>query len=116
METNRFAGRLAELRTAAGLTQQQLADKAGLHRVQIARLETGQQGASWETVLALCKALGVSCEAFRVAPADVPKKGPGRPRKAAADAAGANVEEPAADGPRAKPRAAKGKAQKGKQD
>lgn len=40
------------------------------------------------------------------------KKGPGRPRKAAADAGGANVEEPAADAPQAKPGPAK-KAKRG---
>ncbi len=32
--------------------------------------------------------LGVSCEEFRTAPADAAKKGPGRPKKASADAAG----------------------------
>jgi transcriptional regulator with XRE-family HTH domain len=113
LETERFAGRLAELRAAAGLTQQQLAEKSGLHRVEVARLETGQRGPSWETALALCTALGVSCEEFRTATADSPKKGPGRPRKAAADAAGANVEDAAGDAARAKRGPAK-KGRKGK--
>ena len=97
METERFPGRLAELRTAAGLTQQQLAEKAVLTRDGIAQLETGRRSPSWETVLALCTALGVSCEAFRTVPAETAKKGPGRPRKAAAEAGGANVGEAAAD-------------------
>lgn len=34
-----FGDRLAELRTAAGLTQDQLADRAGLHRSEISNLE-----------------------------------------------------------------------------
>jgi transcriptional regulator with XRE-family HTH domain len=114
METERFPGRLAELRTAAGLTQQQLADKAGLHRVQIARLETGRQGPSWETVLAICTVLGVSCEEFRTAPADTPKKSAGRPRKAAADAGGANFEKPAPKPVETTAGQAKGRTRRGK--
>ncbi len=47
----------------------------------VAQLETGRRSPAWETVLALCEALGVSCEEFRQAPADAPKKGPGRPPK-----------------------------------
>jgi hypothetical protein len=43
----------------------------------------------------------------RIEPTDAPKKGPGRPKKASADAAGANVEDAAGDAPRAKRRAAK---------
>jgi transcriptional regulator with XRE-family HTH domain len=112
LESERFAGRLAELRTAAGLTQQQLAEKAGLHRVEVAKLEGGDRSPSWETVLALCVALGVSCEAFRSAPADAAKKGPGRPRKPSAAAAGANVEQPADDAPQAK----RGTAKKGRKE
>jgi DNA-binding XRE family transcriptional regulator len=110
MEMERFAGRLAELRTKAGMTQQHLAEMAGLTRDGVAHLEGGRRAPSWETVLAICTALGVSCEAFRVEPADTAKKRPGRPKKSTADAAGTNVEEQAADAPRAKMgRKAKGK-------
>jgi transcriptional regulator with XRE-family HTH domain len=115
MVNERFAGRLAELRTAAGLTQQQLADQAGLTRDGVAKLEGGSRAPSWETVLAICSALSVSCEAFRTAPTDAAKKGPGRPKKASADAAGANVEGTADDAPQRKPGAAKkGRKTKGK--
>ena len=83
-----FAGRLRELRGAAGLTQQQLADRASMTRDGIAQLERGRCSPAWPTVLAICSALGVSCEEFRQAPADAPKKGPGRPPKGkAADVA-----------------------------
>jgi transcriptional regulator with XRE-family HTH domain len=83
-----FAGRLRELREAAGLTQGELAERAGLTRVGVAQLEVGRRKPAWETVLALCDALGVECGAFTQAPADRPAPGPGRPRKAAAPAAG----------------------------
>lgn len=59
-----FAARLKQLRETAKLTQQELADKAGLHRVAVARLETGEREPSWATVRAIVHALGVSCEAF----------------------------------------------------
>jgi putative transcriptional regulator len=114
-EKSQFGGRLRELRAVAGLTQQQLADKVGLHRVALARLETGESSPSWETALAICTTLGVSCEEFRVAPTAAPKKGPGRPRKTTADATGAYAEEQAGDapgvnqGPAKKARKAKGK-------
>lgn len=83
---NHFAGRLRELRRDAGLTQQQLAEKAGLGLRMITYLESGQQGPSWETVLALSAALGVECTAFNQAPAaDLPPPKEGRPKKPADD-------------------------------
>jgi transcriptional regulator with XRE-family HTH domain len=91
MDAQNFSGRLRELRTAAGLTQGQLAERVGLHRVALARLEAGSIPA-WDTVLAICTALGVSCEEFRQAPADAPRKGPGRPPRIKADDAGAAAE------------------------
>jgi DNA-binding XRE family transcriptional regulator len=81
-----FAGRLRELREAAALTQADLAEKAGLTREGVAQLETGRRKPAWETVLALCEALGCSCEAFTQPPADRPSPGPGRPRKESAEA------------------------------
>jgi transcriptional regulator with XRE-family HTH domain len=78
-----FAGKLKELRESAGLTQQQLAERAGFHGFTVAKLEQGVQEPTWPTVLDLAGALGVSVSAFvaesRSPPA--PKRGPGRPRK-----------------------------------
>lgn len=69
---NGFGQTLQRMREAKGWTQGQLAEKCGLSRMQIFRLETGRQGASWETVQVLAKALGVDCTAFQEsAPADV---------------------------------------------
>jgi transcriptional regulator with XRE-family HTH domain len=65
---NPFGTRLRELRRAAGLTQTQLATKAGLGRSAIARLEAGVHIPSWDTVQALARALGVDCRAFEVSP------------------------------------------------
>lgn len=78
-----FAVRLRELRTGAGLTQTELAEKAGMHLHGITKLEQGEREPSWATVQALARALGVSCEAFQEAPGEPsPSRGPGRPRKA----------------------------------
>jgi transcriptional regulator with XRE-family HTH domain len=82
MKAEWFAGRLKELREAASLTQQQLAEKAGLAIGVIRKLERNENRPTWETVLALCAALGVSCEEFTRQPADRPPVMPGRPRKA----------------------------------
>jgi transcriptional regulator with XRE-family HTH domain len=59
-----FSRKLKALREERGLTQQQLADQAGMHRFGVAKLERGEREPTWATVQALAKALGVSCEAF----------------------------------------------------
>lgn len=59
-----FAGRLAELREASGLTQLQLADKAGVHVRTITHLEAGTRKPTWETALAIADVLKVSPLAF----------------------------------------------------
>jgi transcriptional regulator with XRE-family HTH domain len=81
-----FAGRLRELRAGAGLTQWQLAEKAGVKRDAIARWERGTREPSWSHVVALADALGVPCEAFRQQPGPAPALHPGRPRKGPASA------------------------------
>jgi transcriptional regulator with XRE-family HTH domain len=82
--TTGFATRLRELREAAGLTQVQLAERAGLHLHGLTKLEQGDRAPSWSTVLALAEALGVECTAF-IKPTHseqvAPKRGRGRPPK-----------------------------------
>jgi transcriptional regulator with XRE-family HTH domain len=80
-ESERFGGRLRELREGAGLTQKQLAEAACLTTDGLVKLEAGRRGPTWETVLALAAALGVTCEAFTRPPADAAPRGPGRPPK-----------------------------------
>ena len=93
--TTGFAGRLRLLREAAGLTQQQLADKAGLNRHGLAKLEQGVGEPHWPTVITLAKALGVTCEAFMDGEAESsPPPGRGRPPKATASPPQAKAKRP----------------------
>ena len=111
--------RLKELRESKGLTQQQLADAAGVKLGGIRDLEQAKNNPTWTTVtLALAAALGVDCAAFTTAPADRPAAGRGRPRKAEPPAEAASVDQDvtkgveAKDGPAAKSKGRKGKRQK----
>jgi transcriptional regulator with XRE-family HTH domain len=83
MRAEWFAGRLRELREASGMTQKQLAEASGLKEGGIRDLEQGRRGPSWETVLALAKALSVDCLAFTTPPAAeaAAPRPRGRPRK-----------------------------------
>jgi transcriptional regulator with XRE-family HTH domain len=101
VDANQFAGRLRELREQAALTQEQLASKSGMTRDGIAHLEQGRRKPTWETVLALSKALGVDCTTFTVEPAERAPTGPGRPAKA-------EVEPAAKPAPRSRRRPRKG--------
>jgi transcriptional regulator with XRE-family HTH domain len=78
----RFGERLRELRESAGLTQQQLADAAGVPVGSIRNYEQGHREPYWNVVYRLVPALGVNCDAFQQCvqpllasePAPVPKK------------------------------------------
>jgi DNA-binding XRE family transcriptional regulator len=59
-----FGRCLRALREEAGLTQKELAKRAGLHPQGIVKLERGEREPAWATVLALAEALGVTCLAF----------------------------------------------------
>lgn len=65
-EPTGFGARLKAVREAAGLTQDQLAERAGLYKFSIAKLEQGVREPTWSTVQVLAKALGVDCRAFQV--------------------------------------------------
>ncbi len=54
-----IGGRIKHFREAAGLTQVQLADKAGLPQSHISRLETGQHSPSSMTLEKIAEALGI---------------------------------------------------------
>jgi transcriptional regulator with XRE-family HTH domain len=88
MKAEWFAGRLRELREQAGLSREQLADRAGMRSAAgIRNLEQGIRKPSWETVIALCKALNVKCDAFLQEPKEMVPLPPGRPRAAPAGSA-----------------------------
>lgn len=82
-DVGQFGARLRALRERAGLTQEQLAERAGVKRGAVARWESGEREPGWSNVVALCKALGVSCEAFMQHADDAPaeKAKGGRPKK-----------------------------------
>jgi transcriptional regulator with XRE-family HTH domain len=50
---------IRELRKRGGLTQEELAQKAGYHLTWISRIETGTQATGWPTLKRLADALGV---------------------------------------------------------
>jgi transcriptional regulator with XRE-family HTH domain len=96
MDTTTFGLKLRELRNAAGLTQQQLADKAGLALRTVSGLEQGRYEPMFLTAAALCKALGVPVDEFtRPLAAESIAVGRGRPPKPS-EAPGSSTESVAA--------------------
>jgi transcriptional regulator with XRE-family HTH domain len=57
----RFGQNLARLRQASGLTQEELAMRASIHRTQVGLLETGQRQPRIDTLVKLAGALSVDC-------------------------------------------------------
>ena len=55
----RFSSRIRKLRELAGLSQEALAVKAGLHRTHVSLIETGKRSVRLETIGQLASALGV---------------------------------------------------------
>ena len=61
-----FGVRLRQLREAAGLTQEQLGEKAGMPYQSIAKYERGAVEPTWPNVKILAGALGVNTDAFKL--------------------------------------------------
>jgi transcriptional regulator with XRE-family HTH domain len=81
-----FGDRLKELREAAGMSQEALARAANISTSAVSKLEQKLVDPGWQTVQALARALGVTCQAFESdAPDDQPEAPPpakkGRKRK-----------------------------------
>ena len=55
-----FGKRVRELRKQQSYSQEQLADKAGLHRTYIGSIERGEQNVSIDNIAKIAKALRVS--------------------------------------------------------
>jgi len=51
---------IRKVRLKAGLSQESLADKSGLHRTYISLLERNKKSPTLETLFHICQALGVS--------------------------------------------------------
>ncbi len=60
----RYGARIRELRRQKNLTQEKLADKAGLHYTYIGTIERGEKNISLINVEKVSKALGVSLAKF----------------------------------------------------
>jgi len=65
MKTESFGERLRRLRDAAGLTQMQLAEKAGVPLTTLRNWEHDRREPLVSAAFKLAGALGVSCEAFK---------------------------------------------------
>lgn len=59
-----FGKRLADLRKQRGLSQEELADRAGLHAVAITYIETGKRLPKLNTIYKLATGLDVKAEAL----------------------------------------------------
>jgi len=59
-----FAACLVRLRKAAGLTQDQLAERSGISQAQISQLERGTWEPRLGTLISLARALGVAPATF----------------------------------------------------
>ena len=59
---DRIGLRIMSLRKLAGLTQEQLSERAGLQRSHIAKIERGKYAVTFETVQAIAEALGMTCD------------------------------------------------------
>ena len=57
-QRQRIGKRIAELRNANGMTQQDVADKTGLLRQHISRIEAGKYSVGFDTLQAIAEALG----------------------------------------------------------
>ena len=57
-QRQRIGQRIAELRNAKGMTQQDVADKTGLLRQHISRIEAGKYSVGFDTLQAIAEALG----------------------------------------------------------
>jgi transcriptional regulator with XRE-family HTH domain len=55
----RFAGRLRDARMAKGLSQEELAHAAGLHRTHVSLIERSRRSVRLETLARLSRALGI---------------------------------------------------------
>ena len=68
-----LAANLRRLRTSSGISQEELASRAGLHRTYISSIERGQRNVSIENIFALARAL--SCDPRELlAPLEAPRE------------------------------------------
>ena len=59
---DRIGQRITALRRLAGLTQEQLSERAGLQRSHIGKIEKGRYAVTLETIQAIAEALGMTVD------------------------------------------------------
>ena len=59
---DRIGLRIMALRKLAGLTQEQLSERAGLQRSHISKIEGGKYAVTFETIHAIAEALGMTVD------------------------------------------------------
>ena len=59
---DRIGLRICTLRKLKGMTQEQLADRAGLQRTHVGRIEAGKYAVTLETVQAIAEGLGMTVD------------------------------------------------------
>ena len=67
----RMGLRIAALRKLAGLSQEDLALRAGLQRTHVSRIEAGKYAVTLETIQAIAEALGMTVDIIDTALADL---------------------------------------------
>ena len=68
---DRIGLRIMALRKLAGLTQEQLSERAGLQRSHISKIEAGKYAVTFETVQAIAEALGMTVDIIDLALQDL---------------------------------------------
>lgn len=59
---DRIGQRIAALRKLAGMSQEQLAERAGLQRTHVSRIEAGKYAVTLESIQAIAEALGMTVD------------------------------------------------------
>ena len=59
---DRIGQRIATLRKLAGMSQEQLSERAGLQRTHVSRIEAGKYAVNIETLQAIAEALGMTVD------------------------------------------------------
>lgn len=80
----RLSTNLKVLRGKLGMSQEALAERAGIHRTHISQLERGILNPGLDTLVLIAAALGVEEVELLAVPTEVPEPVPRGPRKAGA--------------------------------
>ena len=62
LQRQRIGQRIAEIRKEKGLTQQDLADRTGIQRNHISRIEQGRYSVGFDTLQMIAEAMGGNVE------------------------------------------------------